>query len=203
MVTLAQLDAIIAKFVTRGFNDIVPSADHNDVCDAIKAIRDLIAGLGAGGLEGFAHGKIEVADEKSISRTSSGVKCISLGSLKLGVSSMEWLNFWLNLQGELRISAEGGRSIVFGAIHTGNHPENEEIDTFPASLGDYVWDVVISEYGPVYILRDESYLNNSRVGTGSDVYLVLWFGIQTWYETALTAYCRNVKYHLPVFCHVV
>jgi len=52
MVTIADLDAIIAKFVSRGFNDIVASMDHNDVCDAIKVIRDLIAGGGM--TRGFA-----------------------------------------------------------------------------------------------------------------------------------------------------
>jgi len=203
MVTIADLDAIIAKFVSRGFNDIVASTDHNDVCDAIKVIRDLIAGLGAEGIEGFAHGKIEVANENVISLSDVGVKFRSLGSLKLGTSDMEWLNYWINLQGELRISVAIGRSMVLGAIHTGDHPQNEEINDYPSSLGDYVFSDMIQELGTSYVLRYESYLNNSRSGTGSDVYLVLWLGIETWDTGACSSYCRNVKYHLPVFCHVV
>jgi hypothetical protein len=206
LVDVSELNALIALLRTVASNDLIQPQDHNSQSDCVKKIRDILQAITVGegaGLDGFAHGKIEVADEKTISRTSSGVKFRSLRSLKLGISSMEWLNFWMNLQGELKVSAEGCRSIVQGAIHTGNHPENEEIDAFPSTLGDYVWSNSISEYDTSYDLGYTSYLNNSRVGMDFDVYLVLWFGIESWYETALTAYCRNVKYHLPVFCHVV
>jgi len=204
MVTIADLDAIIAKFVSRGFNDIVASMDHNDVCDAIKVIRDLIASLGAGaGIEGSTHVKIEVLGENVIAIPAGTIKFRSLGSIKIGKSLMEYLNYWMNIQAELRCNPIYTGSRVCWSIHKTDHPTNEEINQWFTELSDYVWDDGLVGWETSYELKYSSYLNNSRVGTDQDVYLVLWFGADNSYGSDMTAYARNMKGHLPVFCHVV
>jgi len=50
MVDVSALDAIITQFKTRGFGEIVPSFDHNIQNDAIKVIRDILAGITVDGV---------------------------------------------------------------------------------------------------------------------------------------------------------